>query len=170
MICWFCGKIEENPQKSLKLSMYGEVDSKTSDTLTKVAYNVRKIEVPRCESCNSRHSIASLGSFFGLILLAVLLIAIITTIFVFSDANAFPLGLIIGSAFGLAIAGFLVKVSVLKGIKTVHNAKTYFPEVKELLIKNYKFGVKPKDYVKESQKEEPKEKLDASSGEESGNS
>jgi len=151
MVCWFCNKMEENSQKSLKLSMYGEVDSKTSDAVTKVAYNVRKIEVPRCDSCNSRHSLSSLGSFFGIILFAIFLISVITTAYILSETTALVLGIIIGITFGLAVAGFFVKLAVLKGIKTIHSAKKHHPEVKELLIKNYKFGVNFKNYVKESQ-------------------
>ncbi len=157
MVCWFCNKMEENPQKSLKLSMYGEVDSKTSDAVTKVAYNVRKIDVPRCDSCDSRHKLSSLGSFFGIILFALFLISIVTTVYVLTETTALMMGIIIGLTIGLAVAGLFVKVAVLKGIKTIHNAKKSYPEVKELLIKNYKFGVTPKDYVKESQNDNKQE-------------
>jgi len=160
MVCWFCSLIEENPEKSLKLDMYGEVDSKTSDSLTKVAYNVRKILVPRCDSCKSRHSLASAGNVFAAVLFVLFLISIVTTYYVFSETTAFTMGIVTGLLFGLAVAGFLVKISVLNGIKTINNAKRSFPAVKELLLKDYKFGVKPKNHIKESQTEKKENQSD----------
>lgn len=151
MVCWFCGLIEENPKKSLKLDMYGEVDSKTSDTLTKVAYNVRKIIIPRCSSCHSRHSLAKRGV-FGLILMLFLTL-VLALISLFGVITGFWAGALTGLLLGLALAGLAVKVSVLKGIKTIRDAKTKHPSVKELLLKSYKFGKKPKDHEKESKEE-----------------
>ena len=149
MNCWFCSVREAEDEKSLLFNMYGEVRSDTSESGTKVGYNLKTVRIPRCSDCKKRHSIAKSGRYLAIITFAVFVLSVIMTIL----NKELIFGLLTGFSAGLTIAFLFIEHFVQKGIHTVRKAKKEYPAVEELLEKCYKFGQRPKNHIKESQEE-----------------
>lgn len=148
MKCWFCSIREAEVKNVLDLEMYGDVDATKVESETKVAYNVRHIAVPRCADCHSRH-IRSLTSIIMTVVLALSAAAAALSA-AYGWLDGWVWGLWLGLSLGLAAAGLLVHYFALKGIKSIRQAKTVFPEVKDLLEKCYKFGRRPRNLKTEN--------------------
>lgn len=147
MICWFCGVIESDPKKALDLKLYGEIDARTTASVTKVKYILHKVDVPRCYLCKAKHRLALLALIAGAILILTSIVLIILT--AFGVLSGFADGLLTGLFAGLGIGGSFYSKAVQKGIHTVPAAKRTYPEVKDLLDKGYKFGKGIKDPARE---------------------
>lgn len=143
MTCWFCSAVEESPEKSYKITMFGEVDAKAKDSVTRVRYSVHKLVVPRCSMCRSKHRSAM---FFTIISSILAFMALVLLLFaVFDVLVGFMPGLLTGLIAGASLGGFAIRLALHKGILTVAKARKIYPEVKELLDRGYKFGKAPKD-------------------------
>ncbi len=147
MACWFCGVIEEDPKKTLNLKLYGEIDAKTQDSITKVKYMLHNVNVPRCHLCRSKHRLAFLAFTAGILL--VLTAAVVAVISAFGVITGYGAGLLTGISIGMAIGGFALSRGIQKGIHTVFDARRDHPEVKALVDKGYKFGKGIKDHTRE---------------------
>ena len=148
MKCWFCSIREADEKHVLALEMYGDVDAKKTESETKVAYNLRHIEVPRCFDCHSRHVRSFTAVIAALILVLSVAAATLAAVYVWLADWAWALWL--GLSLGLLVAALLVRFFALLGIKSIKQAKTVYPEVKELLDKGYKFGRRPKSLITEN--------------------
>lgn len=148
MNCWFCSIREADPEHLFHVEMYGDVDTKKTPSQTKVAYNVRHIDVPRCADCHSRHVVALYAAVIAAVLLVALVIAVLFA--VFSWAPQWVWGLWAGLAFGLALGTLAIRFFALKGIYSVRQAKAIYPEIKDLLDKCYRFGRRPRGQLPES--------------------
>jgi hypothetical protein len=147
MVCWFCDSLQADPQKMLHLSMYGEVDSQTLDSVTKIKYNVVKIDIDRCPLCHSKHRLVRSVTFFSLLFF---LLAVIIGIYTFFNAiSGLGIGLLIGFLGSFIISGILIRLALLKGIRSIAFAKKHHHQVRELLDKAYHFGNRPKDQIRE---------------------
>lgn len=142
MNCWFCLIRESKVEHVLKLEMYGGVETQNTNELTKVAYNVRHIEVARCPDCHSRHLLAKVVQIVDLVLAGILLIAIFFATFKWIEPlfAGIWIGMSAGLIIGLLVAGYFIQ----RGIYSIRKSKSEYPDVKELLEKSYKFGVLPK--------------------------
>ena len=150
MKCWFCSVREKEDDHASKVEMYGDVDTKKTPSQTQVAYSVRHIEVPRCADCHSRHVIAFYALAAALIMAAILIAAVLAA--VFSWVPQWVWGLWAGLAGGLLLGSLLIRFLILKGIRSIRQARAVFPEIKDLLDKCYRFGFRPKGQLPESDK------------------
>lgn len=148
MQCWFCSVRDADEAHALHLEMYGDVDAKKTSSETKIAYNVRHIDVPRCADCHSRHVIA----FYALILAGAMALGLVAAILVavFADLAGWVWGLWAGLAAGLLLGALAIRFLILKGINSVHQARTQYPDIVALLEKCYRFGRRPKGPIPES--------------------
>jgi hypothetical protein len=128
--------------------MYGDVDAKKTSSETKIAYNVRHIDVPRCADCHSRHVIA----FYALILAGAMALGLVAAILVavIADLAGGGWGVWAGLAAGLLLGALAIRFLILKGINSVHQARTQNPDIVALLEKCYRFGRRPKGPIPES--------------------
>lgn len=150
MDCWFCSIRPSEANHVLAIEMYGEVDALKKEKQTAVAYKVHHLEVPRCNDCHNRHNIARSAVIFFVIFSISFILSLISAAFGYVDQWIW--GLWIGLSLGLMIASLGIRVLALKNIHSIHQAKTSFPEIKELLGKCYRFGYRPKGQVTESDK------------------
>jgi hypothetical protein len=148
MACWFCSVRIPEANHVLELDMYGDVDALKTPAQTTVAYNVRHIDIPRCADCHKRHSMARNVRFLAA-LLAITLIGAALSI-AFSWVPPLYAGLWAGLSAGLMAGALVSGALVQKGIYSVGKSRAQYPEVKELLGKNYRFGLRPKNRVAES--------------------
>jgi hypothetical protein len=158
MSCWFCSVREAQADHDLAFEMYGDVDAQKTQSQTRVAYNVRHIEIPRCADCHGRHILA----LYALIGAAALLVSALAALLVglYGTLVAWAWGLWLGLSFGLMIGLLGCRFFLLKGIHSVHQARTVYPEVKELLEKCYRYGRRPKGQLPAGDQacEQPEEK------------
>ncbi len=160
MSCWFCLVREAEADHVLALELYGDVDSRKTGSETKVAYNVRQIEVPRCADCHSRHIIA-LYAAVGAVLMGIA--CLVSVLFaVYGWAAAWIWALWLGLTLGLTLGALVARSLSLKGILSVQEARKIYPEVKDLLEKGYRFGRRPKGHLPES--DPSSDQADQSSG------
>ncbi|MBP8988651.1 MAG: hypothetical protein KBG64_00345 [Clostridia bacterium] len=148
MNCWFCSVREADQAHTFYVEMYGDVDTKEMPSQTQIAYSVRHIDVPRCAECHSRHSIARFAAIVAWIMLFSEIAAILFA--VMGEIPDWAWGIWAGLSAGLLIGALASRFLVLKGSKTIHRAKTSFPEIKELLEKGYRFGRHPKGQLPKS--------------------
>ncbi len=141
MKCWYCLVREAESVHDKKFEMYGEVEAKKGDVQTDVAYKVRHVVVPRCADCHSRHRIAARAGLAGIVTLLLLLAGVLALVFHWvPDAVS---GIWAGLAAGLAVGALFSRRAAQKGILTVANSRSQYPEIKELLEKCYRFGQRP---------------------------
>ncbi len=145
MTCWFCSAREGDPKHILGIDMYGEVGVQNNEAQTNVAYNVKHIDVPRCADCHSKHKIAKIARFMSLVLLVLLLAGALTAAFKWVPDLA--AGLWLGLAAGLLVACLLSSALVQKGIKSEGKSRSRYPEVLDMLKKQYHFGLRPKEQM-----------------------
>lgn len=148
MKCWFCSVRDAEPGDAYELDMFGEVNAKSTESKTDVAYSVRHIVIPRCPNCHSKHRIAKGASWFAAVLLAGLIAAILALLF--NWVGPLAAGLWSGIAAGLLVAALLSGVFVQKGIHTVRAGRLKYPEIKELLNECYRFGTRPNQALPKS--------------------
>ncbi|MHB8962447.1 MAG: hypothetical protein ACYC5K_04765 [Saccharofermentanales bacterium] len=143
MTCWFCNAAEENPEKTYRIRMFGEVDAMAKASVTKVKYSIHRISVPRCAMCRAKHRGASFFAVIGSILAVTTLVLLLFA--AFDVLNGFMPGLLTGLIAGMALGCFSIRLALHKGILSIAKARRIYPEVKELLDRGYKFGKAPKD-------------------------
>lgn len=143
MTCWFCKIRDAAERHALPYEMFGDIDTRSTPSETKVAYNVRHVEVPRCNDCHSRHSHAMLSLIIGGIFLLALIAAVLFALYVESAEWIWAVWL--GLSLGLLIGAIAVRFALLRGTLSVYQARKNYPEVKDLREKGYKFGRRPKD-------------------------
>ena len=143
MTCWFCSTVEESPEKTYRIRMFGEVDAKAKASVTKVKYSIHRIAVPRCAMCRAKHRSAAFFAAIGFILAATALVLLLFA--GFDVLNGFLPGLFTGLMAGAALGCFSIRLALHKGILSIAKARRIYPEVKELLDQGYKFGKAPKD-------------------------
>lgn len=149
MTCWFCSVRDADAKHTYGIDMYGEVGVKNNEAQTSVAYNVKHVDVPRCADCRGKHRIAKAARFMSLVFLVILLGGVLSAAFKWvPDMIA---GLWCGFAAGLLIACLLSSALVQKGIKSVSKSRSKYPEVVELLKKQYRFGLRPKEEMPKAQ-------------------
>jgi hypothetical protein len=148
MKCWFCSVRDAEPEDAFELDMYGEIDAKSTEAKTNVAYSVRHVIVPRCPDCKSKHWIAKVASWFAALFLVGLLAALLSMLFAWVGPLA--AGLWCGLAAGLIIAALLSGAFVQKGIRRERASKSGYPEIKELLNECYRFGKRPSQVIPKS--------------------
>lgn len=143
MKCWFCTIRDAVSKHALTYQMYGDVDTQKTDSETKVAYNVRQIEIPRCADCHSRHQHA----FTTLIMVAALLVSLIAAILagVFELTAEWIWALWAGLSGGMLIGAAITYLTLLRGTLSQFYARKNYPELKDLCEKGYRFGHRPKD-------------------------
>lgn len=141
MICWFCEAVEAQQEKSVKLQMYGEVQ--TSDipiNKKRIAYSAQAVEVPRCGDCKDKHAKARFYTVLSSLMIGIIVAAgacILTAI-----PDWIP-AFIIGLSFGFLILFQTLRSIALHGIKKETAAKRHYPQVTELLSMGYRFGKRP---------------------------
>lgn len=145
MTCWFCSVREADPKHIHGIDMYGEVGVQNNEAQTSVAYNVKHIDVPRCADCRGKHGIAKAARFMSLVFLVALAGGALSA--AFSWVDELIAGLWSGLAAGLLIACLLSSALVQKGIKPERKSCSKYPEVVELLKKQYRFGLRPKEQM-----------------------
>ena len=150
MRCWFCDVRDAETEHVYQVEMYGDVDTRKTPSQTQVAYNVRHVEVPRCADCHSRHVIAFYALVISLIMVIALAFAILAA--VLSWTSQWIWGLWAGLAAGLLLGTLLIRFLILKGIRSIHQARITHPEIKDLLEKCYRFGRRPKGSPPKSDK------------------
>lgn len=143
MTCWFCSVREAEPKHIHGIDMYGQVGVQGSDSDTNIAYNVRHTDVPRCADCHSKHRIAKIARVMSVVFLVILAGGALSA--AFSWVPDIIAGLWCGFAAGLIIACLLSSSLVQKGIKPVRRSCSEYPEVVDLLNKQYSFGLRPKE-------------------------
>ena len=148
MNCWFCSVREANTDHTYVTQMYGDVDAKTTSSQTQVRYNVRRIEVPRCADCHSRHVIALYATVLAIVMAVALLVAVLFAVYGWTAQWIW--GLWSGLAFGLLLGALAIRFLILKGIYSIGQARKAYPEISELLEKCYRFGRRPKGQLPES--------------------
>ena len=152
MKCWFCTIRDAVTKHALPFEMYGDVDTQKTPSETKVAYNVRHVEIPRCADCHSRHKHVMTALVAAIIFLLSLAAAIILAVW-----NLVPewlWGLWAGASAGLLIGAVLTRQATLRGTLSTYYAKKNYPEVKELSEKGYRFGRRPKDTAEATDEDE----------------
>ncbi len=149
MTCWFCSVREADPKHTHGIDMYGEVGVKNDEAQTNVAYNVKHIDVPRCADCHGKHRIAKIARFMSLVFLALLAIGALSAAFEWT--TGFIAGLWCGLAAGLLVACLLSSALVQKGIKSEGKSRSRYPEVLDMLKKQYHFGLRPKEEMPKPQ-------------------
>ena len=143
MSCWFCNITEEDPEKAYRLSLFGEVDAKARNSVTKVHYLVHQIGVPRCAQCRSKHRAAAFVFVVSVLLLVTALILAVRASF---DVSAgFLRGLIAGLLGGAGLTGAAVYAALHKGIASTAKARKDYPGIVALREKGYRFGKAPKN-------------------------
>ena len=143
MNCWFCEIRSAENRHSKSYVMNGDIDTQKSSSETKVAYNVRHIDIPRCEDCHIRHQY-SLFCLAGALVL--FLSALAATLFaVYGNLSGWIWALWLGFSIGLLLGTLIVRIAILRGVKTIWQARTLYPEVAELSAKGYRFGHRPKE-------------------------
>jgi len=145
MKCWYCSVRDAQDKDNYVADMYGSVASKSVDTQTNVAYNVRHLVIPRCSDCHAKHSAAKLFFLLFLVFSTCVLVSFFLT--VFSVTNGILAGILLGVFAGLSIAALLAERMVQKGISTIHTSRKKYPEIVELLGQCYRFGVRPKEKI-----------------------
>ncbi len=148
MNCWFCSVREAYADNTWSTEMYGDVDAKKTSSQTQVIYNVRHIDVPRCADCHSRHVIALYAAVMALVMTVALIVAVLFAVYGWSVQWIW--GLWAGLAFGLLLGALAIRFLILKGIYSIKQAKSAYPEIKDLLDKSYRFGRRPKGHLPES--------------------
>lgn len=144
MTCWFCSVREADPKHIHGIDMYGEVGVQNNEAQTNVAYNVKHIDVPRCADCHSKHRISRIARFMSLVFLVILLGGALSAAFKWV-ADVLIAGIWCGLSAGLIIACLLSSAFVQKGIKPVRKSCSKYPEVVEMLKRQYHFGLRPKE-------------------------
>ena len=162
MNCWFCSVREAEADHTLLIEMYGDVDTKKTPSQTRVAYNVRHIDVPRCADCHSRHVIALYATILAVIMTVALVVAVLFAFYAWLPQWAW--GLWAGLAFGLVLGSLAIRFLILKGIFSIRQAKADYPDIKELLEKGYRFGRRPRGQLPESDQPREDEEPDRQSG------
>lgn len=142
MLCWFCSIREAESKHALDFKMHSVLNAKKDELETKVAYNVKQIIIPRCADCHSRHIRVRFTSIYSFFVTIVLLAAVLASLTGWTAAWLWGVGL--GLATGLLAGLLAIRYYALKGIRSVRNAKTDFPEAKTLLESGYKVGWRPK--------------------------
>jgi hypothetical protein len=143
MTCWFCAVRESEEKHIYGIDMYGQVGVQGNAADTNVAYNVRHIDVPRCADCHSKHRTAKAARIMSVVFLVILAGGALSAAFQWvPDLIA---GLWCGLAAGLLIACLISPALVQKGIKSLRKSRRAFPEVAELLQRQYRFGLRPKE-------------------------
>ena len=148
MNCWFCSVREAVAENVWSTDMNGDVDAIKSSSQTQIKYNVRNIEVPRCADCHSRHVIALYAAVLALAMAAALIVAVLFAVFAWTVQWIW--GIWAGLAFGLLLGSLAIRFLILKGIYSIRQAKAAYPEIKELLEKCYRFGLRPKGRLPKS--------------------
>ncbi len=156
MICWFCHLTEEVPEKSCRMKLFGEVDARTDASATRVRYVVRRIAIPRCALCRSKHAEASALNALGALLAAAALAC--AAVAAFRAPSGFWAGILTGLAGGLSIGSFASGFLLHKGIASVRKARRSYPEIRELLDQGYRFGNAPGSGAIELMKDEKAKK------------
>ncbi len=148
MQCWFCSLREAETEYAYNFDMYGKVDAQNNISQTNVSYNVRHIQIPRCSDCYNRHKTAKFAKIMSIIFGFLFIGTII--ILMFSLLDSLPAGILCGLAAGLIVASLLSNRLIQKGIFTIRNSRSEYPPVKELLTQCYRFGVRPKSPIPQS--------------------
>lgn len=143
MTCWFCSARESDPKHIYGIDMYGEIGVQNNEAQTNVAYNVKHIDVPRCTDCHSKHRIAKAARVLSLVFVAALLGGVLSA--AFKWVPELLAGAWCGLAAGLVIACLLSSAFVQKGIKSLGKSRSKYPEVVDMLKRQYHFGLRPKD-------------------------
>ena len=142
MKCWFCTIRDAISKHALPFEMYGDVDAQKTPSETKVKYNVRHVEIPRCADCHSRHRHAMAALIAAVVLFLSVAAAVILA--VLNTAPEWLWGLWAGASAGLLIGVVLTRQATLRGTLSTYFARKNYPEVKELSEKGYRFGRRPK--------------------------
>ena len=156
MTCWFCKVRDAAEKHDLPFEMFGDIDTRSTASETKVAYNVRHVEVPRCADCHSRHRDSVLSMIAAGVFLLSLITAVIFALYVVSAEWIWAVWL--GLSAGLLIGALAVNLALLRGTLSTYKARKNYPEVKELRDNGYKFGRRPKDSLKSGDDEAGEER------------
>lgn len=143
MNCWFCDIRTAENRHNKSYVMYGDIDTQKSPSETKVAYNVRHVDIPRCEDCHIRHQYSLICLAAALLLLLSAVAAVLFA--VYGSLNGWIWALWLGLSAGLLLGALVVRMALLRGVKTIWQARTGYPEVAELSGKGYRFGHRPKE-------------------------
>lgn len=147
MMCWFCSVRAAEDLKTYKIDLYGDVDTRQSDSQTQVAYRVQRINVPRCGDCYDRHRMADATGILAIILIIILPVAILLAYL--QILSPWIWTAVAGLALGLALGSLLSRAIALKNILSPAQARKTYPAIVELLDKGYRFGRRPKDALLE---------------------
>lgn len=150
MNCWFCSLRDAQDRHACGIDMYGDVDTRKSESQTDIAYRVRHIEVPRCEDCHRQHRQAGQAQLLAVVLAVVAAVAVLAIIL--SWTAPLVSGIWLGLSLGLALAALLASVLVQKGIQPLRKSRSRYPEVQELLKQCYRFGRRPRADIPKSSK------------------
>jgi len=148
MNCWFCSVRASEEGHVYEVDMHGEVDAQNVQSQTNIAYSVRHIKIPRCADCHSRHHLAGFAKFMAAVCAALVLAGVVFALF--GWAAPFVTGAWTGLALGLVVAFLMAIVIAQKGIHSLRNSRSLYPEVKELLDRCYRFGLRPKAILPKS--------------------
>lgn len=148
MLCWYCSTREAESAHVYKLNMFGAVNAKSSASQTKISYDVRYVEIPRCSDCATRHKTARYMKTLSAIFALVATCAAVALLFNLS--NPIIYALILGLAVGLVLTGLIASMMVQKGIKTIRASRHQYPEIIELNKQCYRFGHRPKQSIPET--------------------
>lgn len=148
MLCWYCSIREAESASVYKLNMFGAVNAQNGASHTKVSYDVRYVEIPRCHDCETRHKTAKNAKVFSAVLTLVALCAAVALVFNLNSPVLYAV--VLGLAVGLVLTGLIASIMIQKGIKTIRTSRLQYPEILELKKQCYRFGDRPKQAIPET--------------------